>query len=220
MATIFHDFPWFSRPIHKGRRPSPGTAFGHASLWNSLWMVLADVHASRGSIKKASRGRNAKICFFCGEYDLTICKSVAYSDVERILNMQKDAGMKDPVLNFCQHLARQVVQHIDQSNEQMNADTKRDGIPSEEHDKNVIPFISCCMCCYHWIARRQNVKIIPLPMQNLVWFMVTLEWCEGGKSKQRCDKRILQRMASSLSKPRNIYRSLGLVPGHSFRACL
>ena len=73
-------------------------------MWT--WQSFAAGEKMEGNDDVIAHEGQPKICFFCGEYDLTICKSVAYSDVERILNMQKDAGMKDPVLNFCQHLAR------------------------------------------------------------------------------------------------------------------
>lgn len=147
----------------------------------------------------------AKICFFCGDYDLTLFKAIPHADIQKILDMQRSAGIKEPILTFCQNLIQEILKHIyKQKQEQQKVQVNNDADDLE----NFVPFIHCCMCCYHWIARRQDVEIVPLPMQNLLWFTVTLEWCEGGKSKQRCDKRVLQRMIKALAKPHNIYRSL------------
>jgi len=48
------------------------------------------------------------------------------------------------------------------------------------------------------------MPVMPLPMQNLLWFMKTLSWCEGKK----CDSRILQRLVETVAAPGNVFAAL------------
>jgi hypothetical protein len=61
-------------------------------------------------------------------------------------------------------------------------------------------FLETCMCCYYFVSRRKTRRVVPLPMQNLLWYVRMLEACEGSK----CDSRILLRLVRTVSKPGNI----------------
>lgn len=65
-------------------------------------------------------------------------------------------------------------------------------------------FFETCMCCYYFVSRRETRRIVPLPMQNLLWYVRMLEACEGSK----CDSRILLRLVRTVAEPGNIYAHL------------
>ena len=56
------------------------------------------------------------------------------------------------------------------------------------------------MCCYYWVERRRALPVAPLPMQNLLWFLRTLCWCESV-----CDSRVLQRLVATVAEPGNAF---------------
>ena len=68
----------------------------------------------------------------------------------------------------------------------------------EEHEQK---YFYSCMCCFYWISRRQKQQLIPLPMQNLLWFARTLTGCE----RKKCDSRILLRLVKTITESGNMY---------------
>ena len=74
----------------------------------------------------------------------------------------------------------------------------------EEDAEDEDTFLETCMCCYYFVSRRKTRRVVPLPMQNLLWYVRMLEACEGSK----CDSRILLRLVRTVSKPGNIYARL------------
>jgi hypothetical protein len=61
--------------------------------------------------------------------------------------------------------------------------------------------VHSCMCCFYWVARRQKQQLVPLPMQNLLWYVRTLKGCESNK----CDSRILLRLVKTVTERWNMY---------------
>ena len=122
-------------------------------------------------------------CFFCGNQDMQVHKFVHSDYVQSILDKQHTATIDDSILTYSQNLLTTVTASFSQD----DRDT----------------WICSCMCCYHWIERRKELPVPPLPMQNLLWFMLCLEWYDENK----CDKRILQRLATQIVKPNNIYHA-------------
>lgn len=75
---------------------------------------------------------------------------------------------------------------------------------AEEAEEGEDTFLETCMCCYYFVSRRETRRIVPLPMQNLLWYVRMLEGCEGSK----CDSRILLRLVRTIAEPGNIYARL------------
>ena len=42
-----------------------------------------------------------------------------------------------------------------------------------EADAGEDTFLDTCMCCYYWTSRREAQHVVPLPMQNLFWYVRT-----------------------------------------------
>ena len=122
-------------------------------------------------------------CFFCGNSEMQVHKYVTSQYVKNILQRQETSGITDIVLCFSQNLLCTVTGEY------------------EREDRE--SWICICMCCYHWVERRKVLAVPPLPMQNLLWFMSTLQWYDNNKS----DKRILFRLALQICKPHNLYHA-------------
>jgi hypothetical protein len=84
------------------------------------------------------------------------------------------------------------------------ADEEDEEAADEEAGEDEDTFLETCMCCYYFVSRRKTRRVVPLPMQNLLWYVRMLEACEGSK----CDSRILLRLVRTVSKPGNIYARL------------
>ena len=84
------------------------------------------------------------------------------------------------------------------------ADEEDEEAADEEDAEDEDTFLETCMCCYYFVSRRKTRRVVPLPMQNLLWYVRMLEACEGSK----CDSRILLRLVRTVSKPGNIYARL------------
>jgi hypothetical protein len=101
------------------------------------------------------------------------------------MKKQRDAGVSEAVLDLMGNILQ------------------REAEEGEAEDGGEVQ-VYACMCCYYWLERRRTMPIIPLPMQNLLWFLKTLRWCEGTK----CDSRILQRLVQTVVKPGNHFAGL------------
>jgi hypothetical protein len=118
-------------------------------------------------------------------------KHLEHMFVSDIIQRQKQAGLSEPIVNFmCSLLATtddndMQVRHNEEDSEQ--GDGKAD--------------VCACMCCYYWVARRKKQTLVPLPMQNLLWFVRTLI----GSEKKKCDSRILLRLVKTIIQEGNMY---------------
>jgi hypothetical protein len=126
-------------------------------------------------------------CFFCGNENPSIAKQYAKDKVKTLLRKQEQMGIQDPVFICTRNL--------------FEAKQKEATLHEDRHT------ITACMCCHHWIQRRSDLPLPPLPMQNLLWFVLGMQWYDEKKS----DKRILLRLAKEITNnANNIYRSLFL----------
>lgn len=67
--------------------------------------------------------------------------------------------------------------------------------------------LHCCICCFHWISRRQTRPVAVLPMQSLLYFML----CITSVENKKCDKRVLNRLTTSIAEePNNFWRCIFL----------
>lgn len=130
-------------------------------------------------------------CIFCGSMHMATYKNISTQQVEAIVATHKAVSLECPVSNLTTTL-------ID--------NTRRNYIrEAASEDAFDEPCVITCMCCHHWIKRRQRQAIVPLPMQTLRWFLLTLQSCEH----KRCDIRVMLRMARTITTNyANIYRSL------------
>lgn len=133
-------------------------------------------------------------CIFCGKHAPANYKNLQHSFVLDILERQCVAGIDEPVVNFVREAMAA------QGKCQPMTKAEQEGAEGEDCDAT----LHSCMCCYYWVARRLKQKIVPLPMQNLLWYVRTLEGCES----KRCDSRILLRLLKTVTEGENMYARL------------
>ena len=92
----------------------------------------------------------------------------------------------------------------DRGEEQEGSGDEGSGGEEQEDDGDEETFLETCMCCYYWVSRREAQRIVPLPMQNLLWYVRLLEVCAGKK----CDSRILLRLATTVTEEGNVFACL------------
>jgi hypothetical protein len=148
-------------------------------------------------------------CIFCGANEPASYKQLGHSYVLELLQRQKDTGVCEPVLNFMWSTLHNEAGAGDGHAGDGHAGDGHagdghagDGHAADAHAGDAQLF--SCMCCYYWVERRRSMLVVPLPMQNLLWFMKTLSWCEGKK----CDSRILQRLVETVAAPGNVFAAL------------
>jgi hypothetical protein len=139
-------------------------------------------------------------CIFCGAHEPASYKQLGRSYVLELLQRQKDTGVSEPVLNFMWNTLHNEAGAGDGG----GAGGGRDGGDAEDAGDAGDAQLFSCMCCYYWVERRRSMPVMPLPMQNLLWFVKTLSWCEGKK----CDSRILQRLVETVAAPGNVFAAL------------
>jgi hypothetical protein len=69
------------------------------------------------------------------------------------------------------------------------------------------PVVVTCMCCYHWVSRRQYSEFVRMPLQNLFWYVKSLDF----RKRRNYDARIMHRMARAVcapGPPANYYATL------------
>lgn len=135
----------------------------------TTWQMLTDSNASESQ----------KACIFCGVLDASNRRSLFMQDVCKLLEEQQRSGAAEPVntcmTNIIKHAAENYVQQEDGSE----------------------PLVNTCMCCYHWVARRQAHRFVRFPLQNLFWYTKTLDL----NKRRNYDARILHRLATALISP-------------------
>ena len=130
-------------------------------------------------------------CIFCGVQNPVHFKHLEHMFVSDIIQRQKEAGLSEPIVNFmCSLLAT-----TDHNDMQVGHNEEDSGQGDGKAD------VCACMCCYYWVARRKKQTLVPLPMQNLLWFVRTLI----GSEKKKCDSRILLRLVKTIIQEGNMY---------------
>jgi hypothetical protein len=143
------------------------------------------------------------ICMFCGAQDPVHYKQVSNKFVLHIVQRQRDAGICEPIVNFISS------QFATDSHEMQQCTAAGEEYKSEADDAESVSVddddvdanVHSCMCCFYWVARRNKQLLVPLPMQNLLWYVRTLKGCESNK----CDSRILLRLVKTVTEPGNMY---------------
>lgn len=119
-----------------------------------------------------------RACFFCGVLHASNRRSLFLQDVHDILLRQEMYGVTEPVKICMLNLvcvARYMFTHT-----------------SGMHGEAVV---NSCMCCYHWVARRQLQPVVRLPMQNLFWYVKNFDF----HGRRDYDARMLHRLAVGIT---------------------
>jgi hypothetical protein len=98
------------------------------------------------------------------------------------------------------------IDDVDGSHQNAEVETNLKECVDEYHgddNDHANPYFNSCMCCYYWVSRRQHQNLIPLPMQNLFWYVRTLT----GSEKKKCDSRLLLRLVKTITETGNMYAS-------------
>ena len=148
-----------------------------------------------------------QICVFCGQREPACHKLLSTSYVQELLQRQKQAGVSEPVLDFMWTMLPQPAPgetHEESGEECMQQEEAHE--QAEEQLavlRDAEPEVLACMCCFYWVERRRTLSVTPLPMQNLLWFVRTLSWCE-----KVCDSRLLHRLVCTVAAPGNVFAPL------------
>jgi hypothetical protein len=147
-------------------------------------------------------------CIFCGAQQPVLNKLLPHAFVSDIVHRQLDPGISEPIVNFLYSYITAEMHAVPDSagkneTEALDCialqDTEDANSCADEEYGN--KFFHSCMCCYYWISRRKKHQLVPLPMQNLLWFIRTLTGCE----KKKCDSRILLRLVKTITETGNMY---------------
>ena len=129
-------------------------------------------------------------CVFCGRREPAQHKLVPRSYVQALLDRQGEAGVSEAVVELMQ--------------DELRAAAVADSAAgTAERTAAQEPQSLACMCCYYWVERRRALRVAPLPMQKLLWFVRTLSWCEAV-----VDSRVLQRLVEVAVEPDNVFSRL------------
>jgi len=131
----------------------------------------------------AGMGRSPH-CVFCGLRAPGHHKLLEPGYVEALLEAQRAAEVECPISDV------------------MRAQLAKSELAKSDDGEEEAPdaALCACMCCYYWIERRRDLPVPLLPMQNLLWFVRTLSWCEGA-----CDSRVLLRLVTAVTEPDNVF---------------
>jgi hypothetical protein len=143
----------------------------------STWTAMMDC-----SLPDKERG-----CIFCGLSAGFSRRCVFLADVHAILAAQRSEGFDEPVNRWMQNIldaARMRFARVGKAGTEAT--------------------LVSCMCCYHWIARRQEHTVVRFPLQNLYWYTKSLDL----RSRRNYDARVMHRMAGTLTHSTNYYRAL------------
>lgn len=163
--------------------PSPGPCVRDTTTWS----LLTDI-----TLPEARRA-----CIFCGVADSANRRSLFLQDVLDIIHDQQAKGVVEPVNTCMRNIIAQASEHF--------AVTVSEGAAAEDE-----AVLNTCMCCYHWVARRQFKDFVRFPMQNLFWYTRSLDF----HKRRNYDARIIHRLAKAVSTPqgtlhlRNYYATL------------
>jgi hypothetical protein len=150
-------------------------------------------------------------CIFCGAREPVHCKHLLHAFVWEIVQRQKEAGMSEPIVDFlCSYITAEM--HKPTTSNTIvgqEAQVVPGLLPEKDADDSDIDaeyddggaYFNSCMCCYYWVSRRQKHQLVPLPMQNLLWYVRTLMGCE----KKKCDSRLLLRLVKTITESGNMY---------------
>lgn len=146
-----------------------------------------------------------RTCIFCGSVQIVTYRNIPLSHIENIIASQKAANIDCVVLNLTETLVAYARRQVGISVEEETETGVKTDKDSSAEIKNTYAVATTCMCCHHWVTRRMQQAVVPLPMQSLLWFLTCLRSCEN----KRCDIRVLVRMARTISTSKdNMYRSV------------
>jgi len=135
-------------------------------------------------------------CVFCGLRAPGHHKLLEPAYVEALLAAQRAAEVECPVSDVMRaELAQRELERREGAAEDDEAEGGEAPASADEDS-----MLCACMCCYYWIERRRELPVPLLPMQNLLWFVRTLSWCEDA-----CDSRVLLRLATAVAEPQNVF---------------
>ena len=159
-------------------------------------------------------------CIFCGDTRCVVYKRLSTREVMSIVDRQLQAGMADPAVVLLKNSMQSAELRFQEDEHEGRpgplpgaSKPSRDGEPEdgsetrddEEHAAAEGKGVHSCICCFHWINRRQDRPITLLPMQSLLYFMLAVTSCDDKK----CDKRVLNRLTKSIGGERdNFWRSM------------
>ena len=84
-------------------------------------------------------------------------------------------------------------------------DPRSETSDDNEHAAAQGNYVHSCICCFHWINRRQDCPITLIPMQSLLYFMLTVT----SSDHKKCDKRVFNRLTKSIGEEQdNFWRSI------------
>ena len=159
-------------------RASPGNSSPERCVQDTTtWSMLTDV-----TVPEARRA-----CIFCGVLDSTNRRSLFLQDVSNIIQEQHDKGVVEPVNTCMRNIVRHTKEHF--------AAVAGEGVAVEAE-----AIVNTCMCCYHWVARRQFKDFVRFPLQNLFWYTRSLDF----HKRRNYDARIIHRLAQAVSSPQGM----------------
>ena len=125
-------------------------------------------------------------CVFCGANEPASYKQLGRSYVMELLHRQKDTCICDPVLSFMWNTLHNEAGAgsaggAGDGGAAGDRGAVGDGVDTEDAGVAGDAQLFSCMCCYYWVELCRIMPVMPLPMQNLLWFVKTMSWCEGKK---------------------------------------
>ena len=164
-------------------RRRPGAASSHRSM-----TCLPDAPSTWTAMMDCSLPDKARACIFCGLGAGFSRRCVFLDDVRAILAAQRDEGVDEPVNRWMQNI--------------LDAAQVRFALVGNAGTEATLV---SCMCCYHWIARRQERTVVRFPLQNLYWYTKSMDL----HNRRNYDARVMHRMAGTLTlSTTNYYRAL------------
>lgn len=140
-------------------------------------------------------------CIFCGAQNPANYKNLSHEFVWNILQKQQAAGIDEQVFDFLRNYVAAEMHNAQRAKDESEEDAISGNVAEDELCAYASVQLHSCMCCYYWVARRQKQKIVPLPMQNFMWYVRTLKGCDS----KRCDSRILLRLLKTVTESGNTY---------------
>jgi len=139
---------------------------------------------------------------FCGLRAPGHHKLLEAGYVEALLEAQRAAEVECPISDVMRaQLAKSELERSERERSELaRSELAMSDDRDEEADALPDATLCACMCCYYWIERRRDLPVPLLPMQNLLWFVRTLSWCEGA-----CDSRVLLRLVTAVAEADNVF---------------
>lgn len=125
---------------------------------------------------------NKRACIFCGSLEETNHRSLFLEDVLNLVLNQHAKGIVEPVNTAMRNILSVPAPHSPRA--------EGDGAEQER-------VVNTCMCCFHWVNKRQYNEFVRFPMQNLFWYTKSFSLLK----RRNYDARILHRLARAVTQP-------------------